>query len=176
MTKDTTMAHSTIHPFPRAVRGRPQPEHQWLALAGWLVLCQIVGIVAALGTDTSTAWYVTLEKPAWNPPSWVFAPMWTLLYVLMAVAAWLVWRTGRGGTALVLFLGQLALNFAWSFVFFDAQSIGWALVDITALWIAIAATIVAFWRVEPTAAWIMLSYLGWVTFAATLNAALFTLN
>jgi benzodiazapine receptor len=123
-------------------------------------------------------WYVHLAKPAFNPPAWIFAPVWTLLYLLMGVAAWLVWREGgmAAGKALALFLAQLALNAAWSWLFFGLHHIGWALVDLVALWLAIGATLLAFWAHRPLAGLLMVPYLLWVSFAALLNVQIWRLN
>ncbi|MBL8861022.1 MAG: tryptophan-rich sensory protein [Planctomycetes bacterium] len=124
-------------------------------------------------------WYAGLEKPAWNPPAWVFGPAWTLLYTLMAVAAWLVWR--RGGfrvqrRPLTLYCVQLALNAAWTPVFFGAQEPGWALLVILALWALLLATLLVFRRTSGPAALLLVPYLAWVSFAAALNCALWRLN
>ncbi|MGE0594059.1 MAG: TspO/MBR family protein [Vicinamibacterales bacterium] len=153
--------------------GRPR---SWLWLVGFIGVCQLVGIVAALGTSTDTVWYDQLAKPDWNPPRWVFAPVWTTLYALMGIAAWRVWRTGRGAPALRLFFMQLALNFAWSFLFFGAQAIVAALIEIVVLWIAIVVTTAAFWRLDRPAAWLMAPYLAWVSFATALNGAIVLMN
>jgi tryptophan-rich sensory protein len=116
----------------------------------------------------------------WNPPSWLFGPVWTLLYILMGVAVWLVWRTGfdapgvRG--ALILFGVQLLFNLAWSFVFFGMRRIGWALVEIAATWALILATLIAFYRLRPAAGWLLAPYQLWVTFATALNATIWWLN
>lgn len=136
---------------------------------------------AAFGTlFPPGGWYQSLAKPAWNPPSWIFGPVWTTLYFLMAVAAWLVWRTagwsGRGGTALAVFLGQLVLNGMWSWLFFGLYRPGWAFAEILLLWIAILATIVLFWRIRPLAGALLLPYLAWVSFAAVLNGTLWRMN
>lgn len=126
------------------------------------------------------AWYAEIVKPSWNPPSWVFGPVWTVLYVLMAVAAWLVWRAGGGwrGAAvpLSLWLVQLVLNAGWSWLFFGQRRIDLALVEITVLWLTILGCVLLFWRVRPLAAGLMLPYLGWVAFAAVLNGTLWSLN
>lgn len=139
--------------------------------------------VAALGSVFTSAgmpeWYASLEKPPFNPPSWVFAPVWTTLYVLMAVAAWLVWRRAgleTGGRALTAWAAQLALNLAWSGLFFALQTPAVALVEIVALWLAILATILLFHRHSRIAAWLMVPYLVWVSFAAALNFAIVRLN
>lgn len=160
-----------------------------LALVVFLLIC--FGVAAFGGQFTPGEWYVGLEKPAWNPPSWVFAPVWTALYALMAVAGWLVWRAEdpagastaaprRGMSvrraALGFFALQLALNGAWSWLFFGLHRPGIALAEIVALWMAILGTVVLFWRLRPLAGALLLPYLAWVAFAAALNAALWRLN
>jgi translocator protein len=138
----------------------------------------LVTVVAALGgvaTSRSVGdWYDGLERAPWNPPSWVFGPAWTVLYILMAVAAWLVAREGLGDSAvqvaLTLYAIQLALNLSWSVVFFGLRRPGLGLVVIVALFIAVAATAIAFNAVSPAAAWMLAPYLLWVAFAASLNA------
>jgi translocator protein len=150
---------------------------QWIVLAGFVALCLAVGVLAGLVTAPAVAeWYPTLVKPSWRPPNWLFAPAWTVLYIMMAVAAWLVWRAGNAKSALLLWGGQLLLNFAWSFLFFGARSPGLGLIDIAAMWLAIAATIFAFSFKSRLAAFLMVPYLCWVSFAAALNAAIFMLN
>lgn len=148
-----------------------------LALGGWLAAC----FMAALGgVFVSTGdWYVSLNKPSWNPPSWLFGPVWTTLYCMMAVAAWQVWRVGgwqRQRVALSLFVGQLVLNALWTPIFFGAHQMGWAFVEICMLWTALVATIGAFWKVKLSAALLLLPYLAWCTFAAVLNFTLWRLN
>jgi translocator protein len=150
---------------------------QWWVLAGFIALCMAVGIGAGLVTAPAVLeWYPTLNKPSWTPPSWLFAPAWTVLYILMAVAAWLVWKAGNAKAALTLFFAQLLLNFAWSVLFFGARSPGLGLIDVAAMWLAIAATIFAFAFKSRLAAFLMVPYLCWVSFAAALNAAIFMLN
>ncbi len=150
---------------------------QGLALVGFLVLCLGVGGLGGWATlQAVVEWYPTLVKPSWQPPSWLFGPVWTVLYIMMAIAAWLVWRVGNAGAALVLFGGQLLLNLAWSFLFFGARSPGLALLDIGALWLTIAATIFAFALKSRIAAFLMVPYLCWVSFATALNGAIWTLN
>ncbi|MCX8090813.1 MAG: tryptophan-rich sensory protein [Verrucomicrobiae bacterium] len=124
-------------------------------------------------------WYASLQKPSWTPPPWVFGPVWTVLYTMMAVAAWLVWR--QGGFAaqrrpLGLFVIQLALNASWTPLFFGLRRPDLAFAEIVLLWVAIAATLAAFRRVSVTAAWLLVPYLAWVSFAAALNFALWRLN
>jgi translocator protein len=150
---------------------------QWIVLAAFIALCLAVGALAGLVTAPAVAeWYPTLAKPSWRPPNWLFAPAWTVLYIMMAVAAWLVWRVGDAKPALMLWAGQLALNFAWSFLFFGARSPGLGLIDIVLMWIAIAATIFAFAFKSRLAAFLMVPYLCWVSFALALNAAIFMMN
>jgi translocator protein len=157
--------------------GRPV---SWLVLAGFLVLCFGVAALGSMFTSSAMPeWYMSLEKPAFNPPAWVFGPVWTLLYAMMAVAAWLVWReAGFGGAtvALSMFFVQLALNLAWSGIFFGLREPGWAMLEILALWSAIVATLVLFFRHSSVAGWLMTPYLLWVSFAAVLNAAIWRLN
>jgi translocator protein len=153
---------------------------QLTALVGFLVGCfAIAALGAALSADPVRGWYQTLRKPAWTPPDWVFAPVWTTLYVLMALSAWLVWlRTGfaRGRLPLGLFGAQLVLNVAWSGLFFALRSPGVAFVDILILWCAIAATLWSFGRISPLAVSLLVPYLLWVSYAAALNAAIWRLN
>ena len=150
---------------------------QWLALLGFLLLCLGVAALAGFATAQSVVdWYPTLVKPSWQPPSWLFGPVWTVLYILMAIAAWLVWKGGNAKTALMLFGVQLALNLAWSFLVFRAHSAIMALVDIAALWLAIAATMWAFALKNRLAAWLLVPYIAWVSFASALNTAIWLLN
>jgi len=140
-----------------------------------------VGGLSGYATARGVAdWYPTLTKPSFNPPAWVFGPAWTLLYIMMGVAAFLVWRKGLDvdgvRIALTVFAVQLALNGLWSILFFGMRAPGLALAEIILLWIAIAITTVLFWRVTPTAGVLLLPYLGWVSFATVLNASLWWLN
>lgn len=152
------------------------------ALLGFLLLSFTAAAIGSAATIPNLSpWYAGLSKPSWNPPSSVFGPVWTVLYLLMSVAAWLVWkrRTMQPegvGSALGFFCIQLALNAAWSWVFFGFHRPGLALAEILALWLAVAATIVRFVKVSPPAAILMTPYLLWVTFAAVLNAAIHRLN
>jgi translocator protein len=151
--------------------------HPVLALGGWLVLC--FGAAALGGLFMPGEWYAALNKPSWNPPGWVFGPVWTALYAMMAVAAWLVWR--HGGWAmqhrpLRVFLVQLALNAAWTPLFFGLHWPGAAFAEIILLWLAIGATIAAFWPVNRAAACLLAPYLAWVSFASVLNFTLWRLN
>lgn len=152
----------------------------WLMLGAFLAACFVVAGVGGWFTSLGLGeWYAGLVKPSFNPPSWVFAPVWTFLYLLMGIAAWLVWKeSGWSGAAaaLSLFFIQLLLNLAWSALFFALRSPGWALIEIIVLWAAIVTTAGLFLRHSTTAAVLMLPYLLWVTFAAVLNAALVRLN
>ncbi len=146
-------------------------------LGGWLLICFVPAAIGSMSMPGD--WYAELRRPAWNPPAWVFGPAWTTLYTMMAVAAWLVWK--RGGLiaqrrALMPFLLQLALNAAWSPVFFGLQRPGLAFAVILLLWLAIAWTIAAFWRVDRIAAGLLCPYLAWVSFATALNGTLWRLN
>jgi benzodiazapine receptor len=150
---------------------------------GLVVLIAICFGAAGLGSLFTTpsvgGWYGTLRKPAWTPPNWVFGPVWSLLYLSMAIAAWLVWcRAGISGARLplALFALQLALNVSWSAIFFSAHMPGLAFAEIVLLWLMILATIVSFWPVSRTAGWLMLPYLLWVAFAAALNYSIWRLN
>ncbi|MDH4350872.1 MAG: tryptophan-rich sensory protein [Gemmatimonadota bacterium] len=125
-------------------------------------------------------WYPSLVRPSFAPPSWVFGPVWTVLYLMMGLAAYLVWRhrahEDRVRAALALFAGQLVLNGLWSVLFFGVRSPGLALVEIVVLWVAIAATLRAFWQINVPAGALLLPYLGWVSFATALNAGFWFLN
>ena len=146
-----------------------------------LAVPQAVGLVAGFFTASSVrGWYGTLAMPVFQPPPWVFAPVWTLLYLLMGVASWLVWREGLDRPdvrrALAAYLVQLALNFAWSFLFFRLRSPLLGLIDIGLLGAALVVTTVLFLRVSPRAGWLMLPYLAWVAFAGLLNLRILQLN
>jgi benzodiazapine receptor len=148
-----------------------------VALGGWLLLCFAAASFGGLFMPGD--WYASLKKPAWNPPGWVFGPVWMVLYTMMAVAAWLVWQ--RGGFAaqcrpLTLFLVQLALNAVWTPLFFGLHWPGAASAENVLLWLAIAATLTTFRPVSRLAAWLLAPYLAWVSFAAALNFALWRLN
>jgi tryptophan-rich sensory protein len=148
-----------------------------LGLAAFVVMCFGVSLLGGRATlDALAHWYPALAKPAWTPPGWVFGPVWTLLYPMLAVAGWLAWREGRSRRATLLFLLQLALNAAWPWIFFGERQVGWALVCVVLLWLAILATLAAFWRVSRGAALLLVPYLAWVAFAAALNAAIWWMN
>jgi len=146
----------------------------------FILLCQAVGLLGARWTAPEIAgWYRGLRKPAFNPPSWIFGPVWTLLYVLMAIAAWRVTQLPASMArtiALALFAIQLALNLFWTWIFFRCHRIAAALIELVFLWLAIAATTVGFAILDPLAAWLMAPYLAWTAFATLLNAAIRRLN
>ena len=148
---------------------------------GAILVCEAVGLLAGWATQTSvTTWYPTLAKPGFTPPNWVFAPVWTLLYALMGLAAFLVWRRGfqhpRVRNALVVFAVQLALNAGWSFAFFGARSPALGLVVILLLWGTLAWTLDRFFRIRTAAGGLLVPYLAWVTYALALNAAIWGMN
>ncbi len=149
----------------------------WLGLAFWLGLTFAAGWVGSRFQPGE--WYTHLVQPALTPPGWVFGPVWTILYILMGVAAWLVWqRYGLAGAVwpLGLFILQLVLNTLWSYLFFGLQNPGGAFLDIVALWLSILASLIAFWQYYPPAGKLLLPYLLWVTFAVYLNLQFWRLN
>jgi len=163
-----------VMPEPTSSRVRPGSA---AGLAGWVLACLAAGAIGSFFPPGE--WYAGLATPSWNPPNWIFAPVWTTLYILMGVAAWLVWRRGGFGgarSALGLFVAQLVLNGLWSILFFGLQLPGVALVDIVLLAALIVATIVAFFRLSAGAAVLLAPYLCWVLFAAALNFELWRLN
>jgi len=141
----------------------------------------MVGATSGFFTVTGVeSWYQTIQKPSWNPPNWIFGPVWTTLYVMMGIALYLVWKEDTSEElkkiAIALFAVQLTLNFFWSFIFFNQQQPGWALVEIIAMWIFILMTIFAFAQVNKTAAWLLVPYISWVSFATILNYTIWQLN
>ena len=158
----------------------PSSARPWLALLGFLLLSVVVSALGGGVTAGSVkTWFPTLVKPAWNPPSVVFAPVWTLLYATMAVAAWRIWcRRDRPGAGSVLWLYgvQLVLNAAWSLLFFGLKNPAFALVDIVALLGVLLWLQFAFWRLDRVAGMLWLHYVLWVSFATALNTAIWRLN
>lgn len=141
----------------------------------------LVGFVSGFFTQSGVdGWYAAANKPSFNPPNWVFAPVWTTLYVLMGIALFLIWRTDAEKnikqTAIILFAIQLALNFFWSIIFFKFQQTGWAFVEIIAMWLMILITITWFGKINPAAAWLLVPYISWVSFASVLNYSIWKLN
>jgi tryptophan-rich sensory protein len=149
------------------------------ALAGFIALTLAVGWIGSRATlPEIPGWYAELAKPSFTPPNWVFGPVWTTLYVMIAVAAWLVWRSDNAARAgaLALWGVQLSLNLAWSLLFFGLKDVGLALLDIVILLVAIVVTIAAFARASRLAAWLLVPYLVWVAYATALNFAIWRLN
>lgn len=145
---------------------------QFIGLLGWLGVSLATGIVGAIASADAGTFYGQLSRPEWAPPAWLFAPVWTALYAMMAVSAWLVWRAyglRAGRNALVLFVVQLAANALWTWIFFAWHQGAMAFMEILILWCLIVATTVSFWRLHALAAVILLPYLAWVTFAAMLT-------
>jgi translocator protein len=146
-----------------------------------LVPLAVGGLSGFFTTSGVDGWYATANKPSFNPPNWIFAPVWTTLYVLMGIAFYLVWKSTNTTiavkqTAIVLFVLQLTLNFFWSIIFFKLQLTGWALAEIIAMWIAILLTILWFGKISSTAAWLLVPYICWVSFATVLNYSIWKLN
>lgn len=153
----------------------------WIKLIISLALPQIIGLTAAYFTQTGEgSWYRSVEKPGWNPPGWVFGPVWTILYILMGIAFYLVWKSNTPAKtksiAMIFWIIQLVFNFFWTIIFFGQHQIGWALVEIIALWLLILFTIFAFARINKVAAWLMVPYISWVSFATLLTGTIWMLN
>lgn len=125
-------------------------------------------------------WFLHLNKPLWNPPNWLFAPVWITLYLLMGISFYLIWKTkaeqDKKQWTIIIFIVQFALNTLWSFIFFKQHQTGWAFVEIVVMWLAILCTIIAFSRIHKTAAWLLVPYISWVSFAAILNYTIWRMN
>ena len=152
-------------------------KRKWLGLISWLALVFAASLTSVF--VSTGGWYAELNKPVWNPPNWIFGPVWTVLYIMMAVAAWRVWL--RGGwkvqrTPLSLFLIQWTLNALWTPLFFGFHLLGWAFVEILVLLVFILLTLRAFWPVDRMAAFLMVPYALWVAFASVLNFTIWRLN
>lgn len=155
--------------------------HSTFKLIIAIVIAELAGIIGTVFTAPSiTGWYAGIVKPPLNPPSWIFGPVWTTLFALMGIAAFLVWKRGLHRLdvkiALGIFLGQLALNTLWSIIFFGMHSPGGALIEIIFLWCAILVTIIAFAKISKPAAWLLMPYILWVSFASYLNYMIWALN
>jgi tryptophan-rich sensory protein len=159
-----------------------QTYRRWQTWAGLALSLAVVAAVSAVGSLVTLpkipGWYATLAKPVFNPPAWVFGPVWTTLYVMMAVAVWRVWLAGdpRRRAALAWYGAQLALNAAWSQVFFGLERPRWALAVILALLATVAATAWRFWSIDRLAGWLLAPYLAWLAFATVLNGAIVAMN
>lgn len=148
----------------------------WWALLGFGAATFAAAAIGGLGVRGTSAEYQSLEQPAWAPPSWLFGPVWTVLYALIAIAGWLVWRRVGFGPALWAWVAQLLLNAIWTPLFFGAGSYGLAFAEIVVMWLAIGVTVALFRRVSRPATLLMLPYWAWVTFAAALNFAIWRMN
>lgn len=160
-------------------RQRPSPRAQISGLAAWLALTFVTAAIGAAASIEAASFYLQLQRPAWAPPASVFGPVWTVLYLLMGIAAWLVWRSGgfaAARNALTLYLLQLILNALWSWLFFAWHLGAAAFADILPLWGLILATLIAFWRKQAAAGLLLLPYLLWVSFAVALNFAVWQMN
>jgi len=157
----------------------PLMYRQILGLAGWLAITFVAAAIGAAASVNASIFYTQLALPAWAPPTWVFGPVWSVLYLSIAIAAWLVWRVngfGPARTALTLFLAQLAFNSLWSWLFFAWHRGALAFADILLLLALIVATLIAFLRERTLAGWLLVPYLLWVSFASVLNLAIWQLN
>lgn len=152
----------------------------WLSLLPFVLVCFAAAGIGSVFTRKSVhSWYPHLNKRDWNPPNWIFGPVWTALYLMMAMSAWLVWREQSWSGAklpLVLFGIQLALNVAWSGIFFGMRAIGPAFAEVLLLWTMTIATTVAFYPISLLAAWLLIPYIAWVAFASYLNFRIWQMN
>lgn len=153
----------------------------WIRLIVSIGLPLAVGAVAGMFTSSEiNGWFQSIEKPSWQPPNWVFGPVWTVLYILMGIAFYLVWKNDDAKNhkrmAITLWLIQLVFNFLWSFIFFKEHQLDWALGEILVLWFFILLTIIYFARISTLAAWLMVPYICWVSFASLLTFSIYELN
>lgn len=165
--------------MPEAQPPDPSLRLQLPALAAFLLLVFLAAAIGGIGSAGAGDFYQQLQRPDWAPPGWLFGPVWTALYTLMGIAAWLVWRAApwpHSRPALLLFGAQLIINALWSWLFFSWKLGALALADIMLLMVVLALTIVHFHRIKPLAAWLLLPYYAWVSFAAVLNFAVWRLN
>jgi benzodiazapine receptor len=157
----------------------PRPlSHQIAGLVGWLLAAFAAAAVGAIASADAPAFYAQLDKPAWAPPAAVFGPVWSVLYALMAVAAWLVWRSPQRAGAGVygLFFAQLAVNALWSWLFFAWRQGAWAAAEVLLLLVLVACTALAFWRIRRLAGLLLAPYLLWVAFASALSWSVWQRN
>jgi tryptophan-rich sensory protein len=155
-----------------ALRNRPT----WWGLIPFALAVTAAALLGVLGVSGTSAEYQNLEQPSWAPPSWLFGPVWTTLYAMIAVAGWLVWRRTGWNRALTVYAAQLVLNAIWTPIFFGFGQYGLALIDIVLMWLLIGATIFLFRPISRAAAWLLVPYWAWVTFATALNAAIWSAN
>ena len=159
-----------------ATAGNVTLEHS-LSLLVFIALNALTALSGAVFRPGD--WYETLNKPPWQPPNWLFAPVWMLLYGMIAVAGWMIWRVAgaeAGAVALGVYGVQLVLNFCWSWIFFGQRRPDLAMLEVVALWLSVAATIALFHPIHPPAAWLLLPYLAWVSFAGVLNFSIWRRN
>jgi tryptophan-rich sensory protein len=153
----------------------------WIKLVISIVVPLVVGGISGFFTKPEiSTWFQTIKKPDWQPPNWLFGPIWTILYIMMGIAFYLIWKkdaeASKKRTAVTLWIVQLVLNFFWSFVFFKQHQIDWALGEIVILWFFILLTIFTFARINKMAAWILVPYISWVSFAGILTYTIWQLN
>lgn len=152
----------------------------WVSFIVFIILCFIVEVIGGFWTkQTVSTWYPTLIKPSWTPPDWIFGPVWSCLYIMIAVSGWLIYRaehSAKRTIALILYGSQLALNFIWSFLFFSLRSPGLGLIDISLLFLLISLTIIQAWAVRPLSSLLLIPYLLWIMYATSLNGGIWLLN
>ena len=153
----------------------PTNARPW-TLVPFLLAVLVVAAVGGLAAGNASAQYADLRQPSFAPPSWLFGPVWTVLYLMIGFAGWLLWRAGGWSPGLMAWVVQLVLNLAWTPLFFSADLLGWALVEVVVLLVAVGITIALAWRPSRRAAWLLVPYFAWVGFATALNAALWHLN
>lgn len=155
--------------------------NSFVKLSVSILICLAVGGISGYITANEIpAWYMTLNKPSFNPPNWIFAPVWTTLYILMGISFWMIWKSGAEETvknkAMVFFIVQLVLNFFWSIIFFNFHQLGFALAEIVLLWIFILLSVISFYPISKAASYLLIPYICWVSFASVLNFAIWKLN
>lgn len=150
----------------------------WKALLVSIIICNLAGAIGSIFTfEAIPNWYATLTKPSFSPPNWVFGPVWTTLYLLMGISAYLIWeKSKKFNMPLKIFALQLFLNALWSFIFFGMKNPALAFLEIIALWLSVAYTIVLFYKLDKRAAYLLLPYIAWITFASVLNYFIWKLN
>ena len=157
----------------------PSKQKQTLGLIGWIILCFGASAAGAIASIQAKSFYANLVQPNWAPPGWLFGPVWSTLFALMAISAWLIWRDGgfvKNRSALTLFIIQLIPNILWSWLFFAWNKGAYAFADIIVLWLLIVATVISFWRTNKLAGVMLIPYLLWVSFASFLCYSTWQLN
>jgi len=151
------------------------------SLIAWVIICLAAGFIGSIFTMPSIpTWYTGLNKPPFNPPNWIFGPVWTTLFILMGISAWLIWEKGISNkevrSAIMIFSVQLVLNMLWSLLFFGLKLPLFAFAELVVLWLLILATILSFYRISRPAAWLLIPYILWVSFASVLNLSIWLIN